>query len=187
MQLLQSIQYNSPVVLTFALVSFAALVLNWCTHGQSNRMLFSVGRASPRDPLTYVRLFTHVLGHKTLGHYVSNMMLFLLLGPAVEERYGSILLLFMIAITALITGVVHILLSSRTVLLGASGLVFMLIPLSSLMNYEQGVIPLTFLLVVAMYLGKEIVDAVSSSDNISQLTHIIGVLLGIFFALTFHV
>ena len=37
------------------------------------------------------------------------------------------------------------------------------------------------LLVVALYLGNEVVDGLSESDNISQMTHIVGGLCGIVF------
>ena len=40
------LQYNSPVVLSFALVSLGALLLNLFTHGRSNTLLFSVYRSS---------------------------------------------------------------------------------------------------------------------------------------------
>ena len=42
----KKIQYNSPVILTFAIVSFGALLLNMITNGWSNRLLFSVYRSS---------------------------------------------------------------------------------------------------------------------------------------------
>ncbi|MDD7087062.1 MAG: rhomboid family intramembrane serine protease, partial [Lachnospiraceae bacterium] len=60
---MKKITWNSPVVLTFALISLLSLVLNGVTGGASNRLLFSVYRSSWSDPLTYVRMFTHVLGH----------------------------------------------------------------------------------------------------------------------------
>ena len=49
---------------------------------------------------------------------------------------------------------------------------------SSLAGMRNGAIPLTLILVVVLYLGGEVVDAVSVNDNVSQLTHIIGGLCG---------
>jgi len=95
--------FNAPAVLTFALFSLAALGLSILTGGVSNRMVFSIYRSSFFHPMTYVRLLCHVLGHTTFSHYVSNMALILALGPIVEERYGSWRLLFMFAVTALIS------------------------------------------------------------------------------------
>ena len=56
----KKIQYNAPVVLTFAAISLGALILNYITFGKTNNLLFSVYRSSPANPLTYVRFFTHV-------------------------------------------------------------------------------------------------------------------------------
>ena len=174
----KKIQYNSPVILTFAIVSFGALILNMITKGWSNRLLFSVYRSSFGNPFTYVRLFGHVLGHSNLQHYTGNMMMILLLGPMIEERYGSITMLKMMGITAFVTGIINSLLFPRIALCGASGIVFLLIVLSSMVNFKEGEIPLTLILVLVVYLGEEIVNGLFSKDNISQLAHIIGGLCG---------
>ena len=109
---------------------------------------------------------------------MGNMMLLLVVGPPLEEKYGSKRLLGCIVLTALVSGLVQFFLFPGTALLGASGIVFMLIVLSSLAGMRNGAIPLTLILVVVLYLGGEVVDAVSVNDNVSQLTHIIGGLCG---------
>ena len=101
------VKYNAPVVLTFALVCGLTLLVNFLTQGARNRLLFIVRRGSFADPLTWLRLFTHVLGHASWEHYAGNMMLFLLIGPMLEEKYGSRDLLLVIAVTALVTGAVQ--------------------------------------------------------------------------------
>lgn len=174
----RKLQYNSPVVLTFAAVSLGALVLNGFTHGVSNSLLFSVYRSGLKDPFTYIRLFLHVLGHVDLSHYVSNMMMFLLLGPIVEEKYGSGNLALLIAVTAVITGIVNMMLFRDSALLGASGVVFCLVVLASMTSFSSGRIPLTMVLVMVLYLGQEIYSGLFTRDNISQLTHIIGGVIG---------
>jgi hypothetical protein len=65
----------------------------------------------------------------------------------------------------------------NTALLGASGIVFMLILLASTANLRQGQIPLTFLLVAVLFLGGEVVDAFKN-DHISQMAHLVGGLAG---------
>jgi len=64
--------FNAPWILCFAILSLAALGLGILTGGQTNRMVFSVYRSSFLNPLAYVRLFCHVMGHTTFSHYVSN-------------------------------------------------------------------------------------------------------------------
>ena len=68
-----------------------------------------------------------------------------------------------------------------TGLLGASGVAFMLILLSSFANYQRGRIPLTLILVAVIYLSGEIIDGLTQQDDISHLTHIIGGICGTVF------
>lgn len=175
---MKRIRYNSPVVLTFALLSLSVLFLNRMTGGWSNLHLFSVYRSSPADPLFYIRLFGHVLGHANWEHYSSNMVLLLLSGPMLEEKYGSARLCAIIAITAVVTGFAQILLFPGVALLGASGVVFAFILLSSVTGSEQNEIPLTLIVIAVIYLGGQIYAGFTTSDNISNLTHILGGLVG---------
>jgi len=183
---LRIISYNSPVILTFALISLAVLGISELTGGLSNRLLFSVYGNSWLDPLGYLRLFGHSLGHINLNHYVSNFMIILLIGPILEERYNSKYLAGMIAVTAFITGLFSALFQPGVALLGASGIAFMLILLSSFTNAKKGQIPLTLILAIIIYIGREIISGTAdmmgiTSDNISQFAHIIGGVCGLFF------
>ncbi|MGI5977786.1 MAG: rhomboid family intramembrane serine protease [Candidatus Limivicinus sp.] len=171
------IQYNSPVVLSFALLSLAALILNTLTGGWTTVKLFSVYRSSAADFLTYPRFILHVLGHSSYSHYIGNMMMILVLGPNLEEKYGSKNLFWAIFLTALISGMVHWLFFSGS-LMGASGIVFMMIVMSSVSGMRSGCIPLTLILVLVLIIGGEIVDGVMLHDNVSQITHIIGGVCG---------
>ena len=63
-------------------------------------------------------------------------------------------------------------------LLGASGVVFAFILLSSMTSIREGSIPLTFILVAVIYIGGQIYDGIFVNDNVSNLTHIIGGLVG---------
>ena len=171
-------QYNSPVILTMTLISAVALLLNFITHGWTNKYIFSVYASGWANPMTYVRLFTHALGHADYSHCRGNFMYILLLGPLMEEKYGSKLLLEMIAITSVVTGLIQILIF-KSGLLGASGIVFMLILLSSFANYKKGSIPITLILVAILYLSGQIINAViHPNDGISQMAHIVGGICG---------
>ena len=183
MKILKKINYNSPVVLSFAFISFITLILGYITNGYTTQKWFCVYRSSPFGISYYIRLFGHVLGHADLSHYINNMMMILLIGPMLEEKYKSKNLIVMMTITAFITGIVNILIFSSG-LLGASGIVFMMIVLSSATSVKEGKIPLTLILVVIMYLGEQITAGLFSSDNISQLTHIVGGICGGIFGMT---
>ena len=175
------IQYNAPVVLTFSLLSLAALLLGMATGERSTWLLFCVYRSPLTDPLTYVRLFGHVLGHAGYGHFISNIMLLLVVGPPLEEKYGSRRLLVCIAITALGSGLVQFILFPGSALLGASGIVFMLIMLASLAGMKDGRIPLTLILAAVLYLGQEVYAMVALRDNVANFMHLVGGVTGTVF------
>ena len=68
------------------------------------------------------------------------MMMILVVGPPLEEKYGSRPLFWAIFLTALVSGMVHWLFFPGTALLGASGIVFMMIVMSSLSGMKNGVL-----------------------------------------------
>jgi membrane associated rhomboid family serine protease len=177
---MKRLDFNSPVILSFAAICFAVLVLSWLTDGASNRLLFSVYRSPLTDPFMYPRLFFHALGHANLAHFVNNFMLILLIGPMLEERYGGQSLIIMMVVTAFITGILHVIVSPFGKL-GASGIVFMLILLGSFTNLKRGRIPITLILILIIYLGREFHGAFTLDNNIAYMTHIVGGLCGALF------
>jgi membrane associated rhomboid family serine protease len=142
------------------------------------------GRFVPKDPSNWLRLFTHVAGHANWSHLISNFTFILLLGPILEESYGSLALFLMILITALVTGALNVLFFPSN-LLGASGVVFMMIVLSSFTNFRAGEIPLTFILILVLYLGREIASSFDLTglwgNHISEFAHIAGGFCGSLF------
>ena len=174
-------QYNAPVIVSFALLSALALGINVLTGGKANKLLFCVYRCPLRDALCYPRFFLHVLGHAGYSHYINNMLLLLVIGPAMEEKHGSKKILIFIVVTALVTGLAQFIFFPGSALMGASGVVFMLIMLASLAGADEGAIPITLLLVAALYLGGEILSGVTKTDEISQFAHILGGVCGVVF------
>ena len=172
---MKKLQFNAPVILGFFFVSLLSLVLGFLTSGTSTTAAFSVYRASLLDPLTYVRFF----GHASLTHFSSNMLLLLVVGPPLEKLYGSKTIALGIMAAALITGILHFVFFPHTILLGASGIVFMLIMLSSFSGAKTGQIPVTLILVALMYLGQEVYSIFFIRDNVANLIHIVGGICGI--------
>lgn len=174
------IRYNAPVTLSFALVSTLVLLLTQTIVPGLRESFFVVGPTmNPANPLDYLRLVTHVIGHSSWNHLMGNFAFILLLGPILEEKYGSSSLVVMILVTAVVTGLLNILFLP-TALLGASGVVFMMILLSSFTNIRQGEIPLTFILIVVLFLVQEIADSLRE-DSVSQFAHISGGIIGSLF------
>lgn len=148
------ITFNAPAILIFVVLCTAALVTDLFTGGLANRYVFSVYRSSLADPLTYLRFFTHTLGHSGIEHLLNNMMMLLLVGPVVEEHFGTRCTVIVMLVTALVTGLIYFIFFPHSALLGASGIVFAFILLSAATGIRKGSIPITFILVAVLYLGE---------------------------------
>ncbi|MBQ6546301.1 MAG: rhomboid family intramembrane serine protease [Lachnospiraceae bacterium] len=170
--------FNAPVTLTFAALSLAALIASTLTGGRIGQAFFMTWHSPLRSPLTWVRFFTHVLGHSGWQHYIGNMSYILLLGPMLEEKYGRISIVEMIAVTALITAAVNYVFFPNVALCGASGVVFAFILLTSFTGFHEGEIPVTVILVALIFIGQQVYEGIFVKDNISNLSHIIGGIVG---------
>lgn len=177
--------YNSVVILTYLFISLGACFLNFITQGFTNKLLFTSYRSSIFNPLTYVRLFTHSIGHQDLNHLIHNFLFILLVGPMIEEKYGSINLIVMFLITSLVIGLFNTIISNY-IITGASGNVYMLIVLSSFSNITEGKIPLTLILILIFYVISEIRDSViGANKGVYHGGHLLGALCGIAFGFYF--
>ena len=177
------IYINAPITLMFVILCLMSLVLDSITSGESTRLIFSTYGSSLTDPLTYIRLVGHVFGHENLAHLVSNVLYLLLLGPVLEEKYHE-KIISVILVTAIVTGIFSNIMQPNVILLGSSGVVFAFILMASITGKREG-IPITLILVAILWLGQEIYSGINTSDNISQLTHIIGGLSGAMLGLIF--
>jgi len=180
-----AIDINAPVILWMTGLALVFLIVDLITRGFI-RSIFAVYRTSLADPMQYFRLFTYVLVHANPAHYVGNFMMILAIGPMVEEKYGSKRLCVAAVVTTLITGLGSVIFFPNVALMGASGIVFMLILLASFTNVRQGKLPITVLLVAVLYLGNEVFQGLFTSDNISRIGHIAGGLSGAVFGILFH-
>ena len=180
-----AVDMNAPVILWLTIIALGVLIIDIVTPINTT-MLFGARRTSPLDPLQYVRLFTHVTAHAGINHYVGNFMMILAIGPMVEEKYGSDRLILITVLTALITGLINVIFFPNAVVVGASGIVFMLILMASFTNIRQGRLPITVLLVAVLYIGNEIMLGLFTVDNISRISHIVGGLCGAVFGVVVH-
>ena len=172
------ITYNAPVTLTFIFACFIVMLLGILTGGRITQMFFMTYHSSLLNPLTYLRFFTHVLGHAGWAHFMGNATYILLLGPMLEEKYGSRTLSEIIGVTAVVTGIVNYLFFWNVGLCGASGVVFAFIVLASFTGFREGEIPLTFFLVAVIFIGQQVYEGLVLTDDISNMAHIVGGMVG---------
>lgn len=171
--------FNAPVILSFCFLSL--LVMFVCLLAPD--LAYWLAASGPVEfRITYFTgLFTYPLVHGDWVHFFGNFSIILLVGPILEEKYGGQFIAFSFLITTAIIGFAHTLFFSGGII-GASGLVFFCIMLVSMTNFKRGQLPLTLILVGLLYLGKE-VAGLFQDDQISQLGHILGGVLGVFVGL----
>jgi rhomboid protease GluP len=178
------LKYNAPVTLTFALGAAIVFIIDlFSSHSFSISVLSMPGRGlfSFSDPASWVRILTYSFAHGSFDHLLSNFSFILLLGPILEEKYGTGVLAALMIITAIVIGLAQGLFFSG-MLIGASGLVFMMIVLISFTNIRKGEFPITLILIILLFLAKEIYNSiVPAKNNISEMAHITGGICGLIF------
>ncbi len=174
---LARITFNSPVVLCFVFICVAVQATSTLTGGMTTHALFSSRSVSLADPLSFFCLVSYIFGHAGWDHLIGNMSYILLLGPLLEEKYGSVRLMGIMLASALAGSIANLALL-HTGVVGASGVVFTFILLSSITGLRDGEVPLTFILVAVLYLGQQLYGAFFVRENISYLGHIAGGVVG---------
>ncbi|UNT96360.1 rhomboid family intramembrane serine protease [Allobaculum mucilyticum] len=174
------LKYNAPVILTFALICTVVLVISEMDGYRIASEWFVTRRGSFLEPRTWITMVTYVFGHSGIDHFMSNMMLLLLTGPVVEEKYGSLSTAVIMLVTAVVTALANMIVTPNG-LIGCSGIVFAFIILCSMTSFSRGEIPLTMVLVIVLYLGSEIVSGFTAQDDVSHMAHILGGIAGAVF------
>lgn len=172
------ITFNAPVTLGFVIICFIATLLGVVSNGRITQMVFMTYHSSLVKMMTYVRFITHIFGHSGWSHFIGNASYLLLLGPMLEEKYGSKELIEVIGITAVVAGLVNYIFFWNVGLCGASGVVFAFIILASFTGFKEGEIPLTFILVAVIFIGQQVYEGIAVQDNISNMAHIVGGIVG---------
>ena len=186
MNYLEYFSINSIVILAFFFIAFIAVVLDKITHGGSNDAFFKLRRGSPMNIMTYVRILTYPLGHASWAHFAGNFSYILLIGPLLEEKYGSIELLLLMISTTLIIGIFH-LITSKDAALGASGIVYMMIVLASFVNIQAKKVPITLILILLIHVISEFEPLIiqKKNDNTNHVAHLIGAFTGILYGIMY--
>ena len=172
--------YNSVVILSYFFICLLVHIFNVITKDRINRFLV-FRRGSLLNPMTYIRLIASGLCHKDWAHFRNNFITILLIGPILEEKYGSINLLYMLLITTFVSSLVHLFIYDGGAI-GASDNVYMLIVLCSIVNITDGKSPITLILIILFYIVDEVIKQFSSKkDNISHDSHLVGAICGFIF------
>ena len=182
--------YDAPATLTFAFICVALFAADFffLKNQLLNNYLCSPTTAAGKtpfmasNPLSYLRLFTYCFGSFTPSILVCNMIFILLLGPSMEERYGTIVIAIMMVVCILFSGVLNACFSKIS-LTGSSCVIFMMIFLNSFVSLSKKKIPVSFLAVFILFIFREIFETGLTTDGaIKIIINIAGGLCGSLFA-----
>ena len=150
--------YDAPVMLTFALAVLVIFVLDtFVVKGKlAEKWLLSPTSAEGSLPFAFsdftsiFRLFLHVLGGRDIPFLICNLIFILLLGPEMEERYGSVIIGIMIFVAALFSGVLNACFCKIPVS-GSEPVVFMLILRCAMMHLSRSTVSASALVVIILF------------------------------------
>lgn len=165
------VTFNAPVTLIFTTLCLVFFILDafWLKGKILDHVLTCRGKIGSamafnfKNPFDYIRIFTHVFGNTSWTALFINLAYILLLGPTLEERYGSPITALTMVMAALVTGVLNICLLA-TPLTGSETIVLLMILLASAASIDKGELPLTFLLVFILYCAYEMNTALRDAS-----------------------
>lgn len=179
--------YDAPVTLTFALISVVIFLLNSFIFKQKmDTIIASPTTAagalafSASNFMSYLRILLYPFGSISSTALVSNLIFILLLGPSMEERYGSVIIGIMMCVSTIFSGVLTACFCTIS-LKGAIPIVFMLIFLNSFMSISKKKIPLSFVMAFILFIVLGISEK-NPNGAIGIIINIAGGLCGSLFA-----
>lgn len=151
--------YDAPITLTFVFLSIFLCILNSVAFkgNLDNYFLASPTSAGGTMPFdlknfaSYVKLIFYFLGAAGWTSLFANLLFVLLLGPQIEEYYGSVIIGIMMIVSSLFSGVLNACFCKMP-LQGPLSVVFMLIFLNAFISFSKKKVPFSFFAVFILYI-----------------------------------
>lgn len=180
--------FDSPVTISFSLLSVLLFVLNCLAFKGTLDVKILSSPTTSAGPIpfmatqisSYLRLFLYAFGSQNFVGLLSNLLFLLMLGPVMEERYGSLVIGIMMAVSVLFSGVLNTCFC-ETSLQGCMPIIFMMIFLNSFMSFSKKKIPVSFLVIFVFYIAREVFGK-TFSEIVGLIICITGGLCGSLFA-----
>lgn len=138
----------------------------------------------------YWQFLTYMFTHATVSHFIFNIISLYIFGTAVERRIGSREFLLYYLLTGVLSGVasyaMFYMANTNTVLLGASGAIYALLILFSVLYprsviYVFGLIPVQAPLLIILYFIIELISGLTAHDGVAHMTHLSGLVFGLLY------
>lgn len=154
--------YDAPVTLSFAFISIVLFVIDLILKKVDLSLLILSSPTSAKgslpfelnNALSYFRILLYGFGGTT-PVLIYNLIFVLLLGPGIEEKYGSVVIGIMMMFSSLFAGVLNSCFGTIP-LKGCVSMVFMLIFLNSFTSFTNKKVPLSFITVFVLFILSQI-------------------------------
>lgn len=178
--------YDSPVSLSFAIITVLIFVLNsFVLKGKLTPFFTAPTAAGGAFPFkfneiaSYLRLVFFQFGYNDLSLLFADLIIILLLGQILEERYGSLIVGLMMFFSSLFSGVLNACFYNNS-LFGAGSIVMMMIFLNALTSISKKKVSILSLVTIALLICREVFS--KSNGLIGFLIVLAGGVCGSMFA-----
>ncbi len=154
-------EFDAPVTITFVAVSMLMFLSDtFIFKGKLGVFMKSSTAASGELPFvasnfsSYLSFILYPFCYTSWGVLLTSLVFILLLGPAMELRYGSVVIGIMMFVSAIFSGVLNACFC-KTSLTGCISIVFMMFFLNSFMELSRNKIPLSFVIGFCLFILYE--------------------------------
>jgi GlpG protein len=128
-----------------------------------------------------IGIVLHIFGHSSWSHFLGNVVYIAMLGPSVEETFGSIPLMIMTLLSAVFIGIVSVIFKNPCY--GLSSIAYMWVILNTFQINNSKKIPLTSIILLVIFVLPEVIAMFVKSDNIGHQNHVLGAIFGLVFGI----
>lgn len=154
--------YDAPVSQTFVIITVAIFLLDLLVFKLKLNTSYLIAPTSAagnlpfslKEPLSWVRLLFYIFGGTDKALLFTNLLFVILIGPTMEERYGSIIIGLMFFVSAMFTGVLNVC-ACKFGISGCSSVVFMLLILNALMFFTKKTVSATSITMILLFVCRE--------------------------------
>ncbi|MBP5568442.1 MAG: rhomboid family intramembrane serine protease [Treponema sp.] len=155
-------EYDAPVTLSFIVITVLIFVISLIAKdAKIQSLLVAPTNAAGKAPFSFsniksiLGLFLYIFGGADPALLFTNLLFIALIGPSMEERYGSFIIGIMMFVSALFAGVLNACFCKYP-MSGCSAVVFMLVLLNAMMYFSKNKITGTSVSMIILFILREV-------------------------------
>lgn len=155
------LEIKAPVTLVFGIISVVLFALNfWAAKGKWTELFLMSPAAegnlafSFKGAASYFRILCYSFSAVSWEVLITNILFVYLLGPAMEEKYGSVILAIMMLVAAVFSGVLNSCFCKAGIQ-GCASIIYLLVFISFFTSFTNRKLSINFVLILALFIARE--------------------------------